>query len=83
MSTTMESNVGLVVEYDPATVETRVRFPDVASHFCFCSAFARSIPPFLQSVVGALRDFVLFFAMPYDRCHYHVRPVIMLGDDRS
>ena len=26
-------NVGLVVEYNPATVETRVRFPDVA--FCF------------------------------------------------
>ena len=24
-------NVGLVVEYDPATVETRVRFPDVAN----------------------------------------------------
>ena len=24
------SNVGLVVEYHPATVETRVRFPDVA-----------------------------------------------------
>ena len=31
----MESNVGLVVEYDPATVETRVRFPDVALTFSF------------------------------------------------
>ena len=29
--TTITCNVGLVVEYDPATVETRVRFPDVAS----------------------------------------------------
>ena len=29
-------NVGLVVEYDPASVETRVRFPDVAFLLYLC-----------------------------------------------
>jgi hypothetical protein len=38
------SNVGLVVEYDPATVETRVRFPDVAKVFPFvCIAHGASL----------------------------------------
>ena len=34
-------NVGLVVEYNPATVETRVRFPDVAEfpELSFCLLF--------------------------------------------
>ena len=35
-----KSNVGLVVEYDPATVETRVRFPDVA-YVCLLGVVAQ------------------------------------------
>ena len=53
---TASDTVGLVVEYAPATGETRVRFPDgVASlqtkrPFCFASTFLES---FLQHITHA------------------------------
>ena len=49
-------NVGLVVEYDPATVETRVRFPDVAF---FLLAAGRSRP---GPIPGRCRFTLLRFA---------------------